>query len=266
MGISKPRKNGQYTGGRPFPLYCPACRACGGSKPTHFYNSRGLCNICHRKERTSGKKTRWPQTPSMLSEKEIRRLRRDPLKWLREIARDSYASTIPPHLVEAECWRIVHVTACRWFGEPVYLDPIRASNYEDVAWSQPDSYGDTDTPAPIDDLREKRKLEAKRKKPQPPERAHLIETILKPLMRELRTEVPDLPTPSILTFQSYWTITWTGLGLNLTISGQVGAAIPHTISFVDLHNIDEADEVSWGTGIFRMSWAVFQAAQRKPLA
>lgn len=202
----------------------------------------------------------------MLSEKEIRRLRRDPLKWLREIARDSYASTIPAHLVELECWRIVHITACRWFGEQVYLDPIRLDSYEDIAWSQPDSYGDTDTPAPIDDLKEKRKLDAKRKASRPPERAQLIETILKPLMRELRAEVPGLPTPVIITFHSFWTITWSGDGMNLTISGQLGVPTPASVSFVDVNNIDETDDVPWDTGVFRMSWAVFQAAQRKGLA
>jgi len=201
----------------------------------------------------------------MLSEKELRRLRRDPLLWLRQHARDSHVQTIPAHLIEAECWRFVHVTACRWFGEQVFLDPIRYASFEDVAWSQPDAYGDTNTPAPLDDLKEKRKLDAKRKA-RPPERQQLIDTTLRPLMRELRAEVADLPTPGIITFQSYWTITWQGGGVNLTISGKVGNNTPESVSFVDMRNIDETDDVAWNKGIFTLCWAIFQSAQRRQLA
>lgn len=201
----------------------------------------------------------------MLSEKEIRRLKKNPLLWLRQHARDSYVQTIPSHLIEVECWRWVHVTACRWFGEQVFLDDIRPASYEDVAWSQPDAYGDTDTPAPIDELKEKRKLDAKRKKLSAA-RQDLVDRILKPLMRSLRAEVPDLPTPVIVTFQSYWTITWSSPQLNLTVSGKVGSGLPEAVCFVYPEDLDSAEELEWEEGIFKMSWTVFQAAQRRPLA
>lgn len=257
MRTSKPRKNGQYCGGRPFPIFCPACRKCNGTRPTHFYNSRGLCNICHKAERLVAHKSRWPNTPSMIAEKELRQLRKNPLKWLRNIMTDSHARTIPSHLIELECWRIVHVTACRWYGEAVYLNPIALEVTEDSVWSMPTSNADADIPAPIfqPNTRPKRKPRTRALS----EKGALVRFILKPLVRLLRTGIPQLPPPTVLLHSGGWTACWvTSSELAVVLGGPQGQQ-PTSVSLVESESL--STDFPYDLDNFKVVWSVFQASQ-----
>lgn len=105
-------------GGRPWPLVCPQCRRCGGQAPKHFYRSRGLCNICYKKLRTSPKLDQYPSLPECCSDNSYRTLLRDPLRWLqRELGGAHAAQFRSPSEVKAEAQRVFDLAVRRWYGD-----------------------------------------------------------------------------------------------------------------------------------------------------
>lgn len=262
MGVSKARKSGAYLGGRPFPVYCPVCRKCGLGKPGRFYNSRGLCNICHREERRDGRKHKWPNTPTMLTDGELRRLASNPLRWLRQHVGQTHLKDIPPHLHELEAWRIVHVAVCRWYGEKVYLDPIQVSSYEDVVWAAHAPHDEREPAALVPPA--KKPLPKKRRRARTdPVRDALLVNIIRPLMRQLREVFPQLPQPRLVVLNNDWALVWVAAADTLTVSGPSdGPAL--TIELCEGAH-ENVTSFEYQPDIFKLVWDVFQTVQTHPV-
>jgi hypothetical protein len=262
VGVSKARKGGQYTGGRPFPVYCPVCRKCGGGKPSHFYNSRGLCNICHREERREGRKYKWPNTPTMLSDGELRRLAANPLRWLRHHVGQTHLKDIPPHLYELEAWRIIHVTVCRWYGEKVYLDPIRPSSFEDVVWAAHSPHEEREPAALVPPPKKAAPKKRKRARTDPV-RDLLLINVIRPLMRELREVFPQLPQPRLTIVNDGWALVWAHNNDTLVVNGPMGGAAL-TIELCE-GALEDSTLFDYQPDIFKLVWDVFQTVQTHTL-
>lgn len=268
VGSSKPRKHGLYTGGRPWPLVAPICRSCQGGAPDHFYNSRGLCNVCHKSSRKLGTKGLWPDLPSMLRESSLRQLQNNPLKWLRNNMSDSHAQTIPPHLYEVEAWRIIHVVACRWYGETVFLDPLKVTNWEDVVWSRsPDS--ESEDHAPIHDVdaaarhRRERAAAAKRARGRgdPLRRQHIIE-IIKPMVIDLASKGIELPRPRVLITEQGWVASWNQPHGGFVVTGDLNSP-PKTIGVQEDDDGLGFEEFSFNPDTLRLVWGIFKMAHEQ---
>ncbi len=266
MVPTRARKHGEYCGGRPWPIICPVCRICGGGPPTHFYNSRGLCNVCHKRERRAGKKSRWPDLPVMLRHGNLAQIAKNPLRWLRNNMTESHARSIPAALAEVECWRIVHVTACRWYGEEVFLDPPTPFDYTGVTYSVSVD-AEADMAAPIYDpdaaARDRRKRVAARKrkgKVDPLRHEHIV-AIVKPTVMGLAARGLDLSHPRVLIVGDSWTASWvdpnsdTALSMSGTLRSQ-----PSEITITDFVT-DEVTEFAYDAEIFAHAWAIFQAVR-----
>lgn len=262
MGGSRARKHGKYTGGRPWPLVVPVCRKCRGGPPEHFYNSRGLDNICHKAERKSGNKHRWPDLPVMLRSASLAQIKKNPLRWLRNNMTDSHAKTIPPRYHELECWRIIHVVAARWYGEEVFLDPLQPFNYEDTVWSvSADSEADLNEPIyNVDEIAKQRRAKAalsKRSKNRDPLRYDHIVTIVKPTVIALAATGKDLPRPKVAIFSNGWSATWMNGNYGVAISGPLHEQ-PTTITICDLKG-EEFTDFSYSIPDFHLVWSIFQS-------
>jgi len=138
---SKPRKHGKYLNGRPWPIACPWCRNCGNGEPTHFYNSRGLCNICHKLIRADGPEAleEWEPLPSEANDKSWRDLGRDPEKWLKKYMTGEYAKPFIARGLQAtqdEAVRLFQSIIDRWYGVEKSPSVVYADTpLEELIWS-----------------------------------------------------------------------------------------------------------------------------------
>ena len=245
MGVSKPRKHGLYTGGRSWPLVCPVCRNCQGGAPTHYYNSRGLCNIDHKQQRRAGQKNKWPDLPVMLREGSLKALVKNPLLWLRQNMSDTHAQTIPPQYYELEGWRIIHIMAARWYGEPVYIDPQSNVDCESTVWSR-SADGESEEHAPIYDPdravknRKARAAAAKRARMAKvnPLRYEHVNNIIKPFVAQMVSNGIDLPIPKVVVTPVGWAAVWY---CTLALTGDLHCEA-NTITIED-HETGDLDEI-----------------------
>jgi hypothetical protein len=192
----------------------------------------------------------------MISEKELRQLRKNPLKWLRNIMTDSHARTIPEKLHELECWRIVHVTACRWYGEAVQIDPIELELSEDSVWRMSASASEADMPAPIFQP----KVRAKRKRRVRTEKGKLISMILRPLVADLRVGIPDLLPPEVTFVLDEWAAYWvTPSGAGVALSGPRNAPVIATVALIESETI--ATVFPYDFEMLKIVWCTFHALQ-----
>jgi hypothetical protein len=143
-GRSKPRKHGRYWKGRPWPRVCPACRNCGReASPELFYNSRGLCNVCHRSIREEGGHEGlelWENLPPEANDRSFDSLEKDPARWLQKYMTGQYAQPFidrGPEAVRAEALRIFQSIVDRWYGreEVPSVTYTPTPSYEETAWS-----------------------------------------------------------------------------------------------------------------------------------
>lgn len=122
MGVSRARKHGLYLGGRPWPRACPRCKHCQGGPPDHYYNSRGLCNICHKNIREGGGKgalEEYEQLPLEADDRSLARLYANPGKWLLNYLGGPYSQPFIEQggsAVLNEALRIFSVIVYRWYG------------------------------------------------------------------------------------------------------------------------------------------------------
>jgi len=264
MGTSKPRKHGHYLGGRPFPLVAPICRVCQRGAPDAFYNSRGIENICHKRLRRAGRINEWPDVPVMLRDGSLRQIQKNPLKWLRNNMSDSHAQTIPAHLYELECWRIIHVMACRWYGETVYLDPIRPSQIADVVWAR-QAESESEDHAPIYDVEgvaKERRLKATRTKQalssrDPQRYAHIV-NIIRPFVTQSSARGLHLPRPKVFIVPGYWMAIWPIASSSLVLRGALNSP-PAWVGVQDNEDEDGDDYIEFnysGWETFRLAWEI----------
>lgn len=267
MGVSKARKHGKYLGGRPFPVVCPICRVCQKGPPDAYYNSRGICNVDHKRLRHSKGLEEWPDLPVMLREGSFRQIDRNPLLWLRQNMSDTHAQTIPPQLHKLEALRIMHVVACRWYGETVYLDSPKPSSIEDVVWTSFSEATEAATPSPIYDpdrvLKERRAkaLNAKRAKAKiDPLRRDAIVNIIRPFLVQCSAQGFELPRPRVFMHPFGWTAVWLSGGSSLVLQGDHQCP-PAFIGIQDTESEDDFVEFEYNLERFRLVWDIFQAVR-----
>ena len=270
MGVSKARKSGVFVGGRPWPLVSPICRKCQGGPPTHFYNSKGLCNVCHKFERKNGGKWRWPDIPVMLRDASLKALQKNPLKWLRNNYTESHAQTIPAKFHELEAWRIIHVVACRWYGEEVFMDPLQPVDYNNLTWTM-STDAESEEHAPIYDvdraskLRKQKAAAAKRARcKKDPTRFEHIRNIIRPMVKSLQVSGLDLPIPKVTITPSGWAALWNYSDVYLVISGDLHKG-PSSVLLADTTGDEESIEFTYSPENFSLSWSAFSFVQTHPL-
>jgi len=132
---SKPRKSGEYVGGRPWPAVCPRCRYCGGEPPKLFYRARGLCNICYKQINNTEELNKYEPLPEVCSDLSLSALNKNPRKWLQKEMGRTHSSQFPEDKIAAEALRIFQLAVSRWYGKdtPPVVEYEKVS-IEEVIW------------------------------------------------------------------------------------------------------------------------------------
>lgn len=116
---------------------------CGHGAPTHFYNSRGLCNICHKHIRETGGRDAleaWEQLPPEADDRSLAALEKDPRRWLQRYMGGPYAQPFVAAGASAtkrEAKRVFRSVVDRWYGR----EAVSAITYapptpvHEIAWS-----------------------------------------------------------------------------------------------------------------------------------
>jgi hypothetical protein len=132
---SKPRKSGEYVGGRPWPAVCPKCRYCGGEPPKLFYRARGLCNICYKEIKNTEEIDRFEPLPEVCSDLSLKSLTKSPRKWLQKEMGRGHALQFGDDRVAAEAMRIFQLAVSRWYGnETPPVTKYEGSSIEELLW------------------------------------------------------------------------------------------------------------------------------------
>ncbi len=132
---SKPRKTGEYVGGRPWPKVCPKCRYCGGEPPQLFYRARGLCNICYKQINNTEELNSYEPLPEVCSDLSYDSLSKNPRRWLQKEMGRSHASIFSEKDVRVEALRVFDLAVARWYGKetPPAIQYAKES-IEDLIW------------------------------------------------------------------------------------------------------------------------------------
>lgn len=133
---SKPRKTGEYVGGRPWPAVCPSCRHCGGSPPKLFYRARGLCNICYKEVRNTEVIDDYEPLPEVCSDISLRSMLKSPRRWLQKEMGRSHASQFEDGTqVKEEATRVFELAVSRWYGmETPPVIHYEKVSIEEIIW------------------------------------------------------------------------------------------------------------------------------------
>lgn len=200
----------------------------------------------------------------MLRETSLRQLEKNPLRWLRQNVSDSHAQTIPPKFYAMEAWRIVHVMACRWLGETVFLDPLKNVDWSDVVWSRPSDY-ESEDPAPIHDIeaaakaRRSKAAEAKRARNRaadPVRYGHIVD-IIKPFVVEANAKGLPLTRPKVIILADVWAAVWMSGPTSLVVTGALNGP-PDTISITEEED-GEVSDMEYDHDTLAIFWSVFHA-------
>ncbi len=132
---SKPRKSGEYVGGRPWPQVCPKCRYCGGTPPKLFYRARGLCNICYKQINNTTELDKYEPLPEVCSDLSLQALNKNPKRWLQKEMGRSHASDFSDEKVASEAMRVFQLAVSRWYGDetPPAVE-YQKESIEDLIW------------------------------------------------------------------------------------------------------------------------------------
>lgn len=228
---SKARKHGKYLHGRPWPRACPNCRSCGGGPPELFYNSRGLCNICHKDIRTgdAGALDAWEHVPSEANDASYNNLLKNPTRWLRKYMSGTYAAPFVEkgaEAVAAEAERIFTSIVDRWYGREASPSVVYADRTFD-SWSSTDLVAEHTVTVIIPDHDDT----SYACRPQGRERQLSAQTFLRNVGDPLLARVgAALRVVDIYAHDNHYAILWASArGEQLVISGATSTPIPATL-------------------------------------
>jgi hypothetical protein len=132
---SKPRKSGEYVGGRPWPKVCPKCRYCGGEPPKLFYRARGLCNICYKQINNTEELNKYEPLPEVCSDISLASLHKNPRRWLQKEMGRTHASQFSDKSILEEATRVFQLSVARWYGkETPPAVAYEKESIEDLIW------------------------------------------------------------------------------------------------------------------------------------
>lgn len=234
MGVSRARKHGKYLGGRPWPKVCPTCRNCGNGAPTHFYNSRGLCNVCHKDIREAGGKEAlelWEQLPPEADDRSLERLYKNPTRWLQKYMTGTYAQPFiaqGPACVLGEATRVFGSIVDRWYGREstpsiLYAPP---SPVHEIVWSTSTSSAEADEPPivtaqgkTVDQVREGDALRRERRN----DLRKFYQWIGNKLISFAQDTAPRLQPPGTFVTGSEYAVIWIDkeVPVSVVVSGEV---------------------------------------------
>lgn len=234
MGASKARTHGLYLGGRPFPRVCPVCRNCGEGPPLRYYNSRGLCNVCHKEIRElQGREAieAWEPLPSEADDRNLARLHQNPARWLQRYLSGPYAQPFidrGPAAVLQEAVRVFGSIVDRWYGRettPSIWYPDQAPIHE-LVWSTDASTIEAHEPPivtaqgkTIDDVRQDAGVRRERRG----DLRRFYSWIGTKLLSFAKDVAPELPPPGTFVTGLEYSVIWVDQAapISLVVSGEV---------------------------------------------